>query len=83
LTLIVNGEAPALSPHPYENYPHRVTGAVLPPSALGYTTYDVPGFSVIGRGSNRLIIENGNGTIYYTNTHYRSFYPVQLNPSKE
>jgi hypothetical protein len=83
LTLIANGDTGALGPHDYLNRPHFATGAVLPPaSALGYTAYDVPGFSA-GRGVNRLVVDNGTGAIYYTNNHYYSFYAVQLSsPAK-
>ena len=77
LTLVVNRNVSTLNPHPYDNYPHQITGAVLPPSVQGYTTYDVLGFGT-GRGVNRLVVDNGTGAIYYTNTHYYSFYPVQL-----
>ena len=80
LTLIIHGDPAALNPHPYLNYPHPRTGAVLPLGAGGYTTYDVPGIGGGGsRGTGRLIVDNLTGAIYYTNTHYRSFYPVQLN----
>lgn len=75
LTLIVNGDLATLNPHTYLNYPHPRTGAVLPLSVGGYTTYDVPGIGA-GRGAGRLIVDNVSGAIYYTNTHYRSFYPV-------
>jgi hypothetical protein len=82
LTLIANRDVSMLEPHLYKNYPHPITGAVLPPSAQGYTAYDVPG-SGAGRGVNRLVVDNGTGAIYYTNTHYYSFYPVQLHPRGE
>jgi hypothetical protein len=78
LTLIINEDRAALNPQPYLNYPHPRTGAVLPPSVGGYTTHDVPGIGA-GRGAGRLVVDNVSGAIYYTNTHYRSFYPVQLN----
>ena len=78
LTLIDNGDVGTLEPHPYYNRPHFVTGAVLPPSAQGYTAYDVLGFGT-GRGVNRLVVDNGTRAIYYTNNHYFSFYAVQLN----
>jgi hypothetical protein len=79
LSLIDQGADGALQPHVYRNFPHRDTGAVLPPpSAQGYTAYDVPGPGP-GRGVQRLVIDKGTGAIYYTNNHYRSFYPVQLN----
>jgi guanyl-specific ribonuclease Sa len=82
LNLILAGNVGTLFPHPYDNVPHKVTGAVLPPaSALGYTTYDVPGLNTGQgpRGLNRLVIDFGSGAIYYTNTHYASFYVVDLN----
>lgn len=82
LTLITNGDRSALQPHPYRNLPHDITGAVLPPSAVGYTAYDVPGFGS-NRGLNRLLVDEGTGAIYYTNNHYYSFYPIQLNPAGE
>jgi hypothetical protein len=83
LSLIVNGNPSGLNPHTYNNYPRYATGAALPPpSAQGYTTYDVPGAGP-GRGTIRLIIDNGTGATYYTNTHYDSFYPVLLLPPKK
>lgn len=30
------------------------------------------------RGLNRLVRDDGSGAIYYTNNHYRSFYPVDV-----
>jgi hypothetical protein len=56
LTLIVHGDPAALNPHPYLNYPHPRTGAVLPPSVGGYTTFDVQVLVVAeagGRSSHR------------------------------
>jgi hypothetical protein len=82
LTLIDNRDVSALERHPYYNRPHFITGAVLPPSAQGYTAYDVLGFGA-GRGVNRLVVDKGTGAIYYTNNHYYSFYPVQLHPPGE
>lgn len=82
LTLIFNGDTSALQAHPYRNLPHDITGAVLPPSALGYTAYDVPGFGP-NRGLNRLLVDKGTRAIYYTNNHYYSFYSIQLNPAGE
>lgn len=79
LSMIVNQNPYPLNPHAYYNFPSPDIGAVLPPSAQGYITYDVPGPDP-GRGPTRLIIENGTGTTYYTNTHYNSFYPVMLLP---
>jgi hypothetical protein len=79
LGLIVNENASSLNPHPYNNYPDKTTGAQLPLSGYGYTTYDVPNASP-NRGTTRLIIENNGGGAYYTNNHYLSFYPVILLP---
>jgi guanyl-specific ribonuclease Sa len=82
LNLILAGNVGTLFPHPYDNVPHKITGAVLPPaSVLGYTTFDVPGLNTGQgpRGLNRLVIDFGSGAIYYTNTHYASFYVVDLN----
>src|SRR5258707_959439 len=55
-SLIVNGSAGPLNPHPYNNYPDKTTDAQLPLSGYGYTTYDVPNSSP-SRGLTRLIIE--------------------------
>jgi hypothetical protein len=77
LNLIFTGQTGELQPHPYQNLPHLVTGAVLPESAEGYTAYDVPGLGA-GRGEGRLLKDNGTGAIYYTNNHYYSFYPVDM-----
>jgi RHS repeat-associated protein len=79
LGLIVNENASSLNPHPYNNYADKTTGAQLPLSGYGYTTYDVPNASP-NRGTTRLIIENNGGGAYYTNNHYQSFYPVILLP---
>ncbi len=68
-----------LGPHAYKNYPHPRTGATLPPSATGYTSYTVP-LGSRGRGLARLIIERGSGLTYYTNTHYLSFYRLKIGP---
>jgi hypothetical protein len=82
LNLILAGDLATLFPHPYKNLPDKVTGAVLPPaSAAGYITFDVPGLNTGqgSRGLNRLVIDLGTSTIYYTNTHYSSFYAVNIN----
>ena len=76
---IVNRNFSGLNPHVYKNLPERTTGAQLPPSAQGYTTFDVPSRGST-RGLNRLIVDNATGATYYTNTHYQSFYPVLLLP---
>lgn len=85
LNIIENGsvdEVAALGPHLYENWPHHITGAILPPSVGGYTSYTVPS-GARGRGNSRLIIDNVSGFVYYTNTHYRSFYrAAPLVPNK-
>ncbi|WP_425280307.1 hypothetical protein [Methyloferula stellata] len=48
----------------------------------GYTSYTVPS-GARGRGNSRLIIDNVSGFVYYTNTHYRSFYrAAPLVPNK-
>jgi guanyl-specific ribonuclease Sa len=70
----------------YENRPHPETGAVLPPAReSGYVVFDVPGLRTGSgpRGLNRLVIDFGTGSIYYTNNHYYSFYPVDLAPTGE
>jgi hypothetical protein len=62
-----------LAPKAYSNYPSRLTGAMLPPSVAGYTS-----FAVGSRGlSRRLIVDNATGATYYTNNHYASFYHVR------
>ena len=67
---------PTLNPHPYENRPHYRTGAKLPQNIGKYTTYYVRSIGS-APGARRLIIDSG-GFIYYTNNHYKSFYPVDL-----
>ncbi len=47
-TAISNGKTSGLNPHPYVNAPSPATGAVLPPSPSGYTTYDVFGSNFSG-----------------------------------
>lgn len=64
-----------LFPHPYSNYPDKITGAVLPPESAGYTAYDVGERSII-TPATRIIVNNATGDGYFTNTHYRSYYPV-------
>jgi hypothetical protein len=76
---IVTGDFAGLNLHRYDNIPHQATDAVLPPSSAGYLAVDVPGVGG-DRGEGRLIVERSTATIYYTNTHYKSFYPVKLNP---
>ena len=76
---LVRREFSGLRLKPYENYPDPVTGAVLPPSDQGYLEIDVPN-SDLDRGSTRLLIDKATGRMYYKNTHYRSFYPIRLNP---
>ena len=61
-----------LAPKIYNNYPSSVTGAVLPPSVAGYTSFAIGSRSL----SKRLIIDNSTGATYYTNNHYLSFYQV-------
>jgi guanyl-specific ribonuclease Sa len=80
LTQILKGNVAGLKPHPYDNYPHPDTFAELPFSASGYTALDVPNPNARGRGEQRLILENGTLNFYYTNNHYRSFYPIVLLP---
>lgn len=83
LTIIINGKnVSTLNPHSYLNWPDPTTGAVLPVDMMGlccYTTYYVRGLST-GPGTSRVIIGT-NGSIYYTNNHYRSFYAALLNRS--
>ena len=76
LAQIASGNTSGLKPHPYRNFPHRTTGAALPSSNRGYIAYDVRGLGQ-GRGVGRLIIENGTGRTYYTNSHYLGFYSVE------
>ena len=76
---ILSGRVAELGLHRYDNYPHPATGAVLPPSKLGYLAVDVPN-SDPDRGETRLVIDRSTGTIFYSNTHYRSFFPIRLNP---
>jgi|GEM_PF-4039393 len=82
LSLVFNGDTGALQPHAYRNLPHYITGAILPESAAGYTAYDVPGLSA-DSGEGRLLVDNATGTIYYTNNHYFSFYPIKLHEKGE
>lgn len=79
LNKFLTGQFADLHPHGYKNYPHDLTGAVLPPSSAGYVAIDVPN-AAADRGETRIIIDKGTQQIYCTNTHYRSFYPIRLNP---
>ncbi len=76
LTIYYNNSA-VLHPHVYQNRPDSITGAVLPPSTVGYVAYDVPGLSS-GRGEGRIIVDQGTGEMYYTNNHYLSFYHIEV-----
>ena len=69
-----------LRPHPYENFPHPETNAQLPMGG-SYTTHYVrsPGSPP---GEAR-IITDADGSIYYTNNHYKSFYPVDVHGEVE
>jgi guanyl-specific ribonuclease Sa len=84
MNTIVQGnsaEIATLNPHTYNNIPHRDTGAILPYSASGYTAFDVPiGRGTGKRGDGRLIIDNATGAAYFTDKHYKSFYPCNFPP---
>ena len=78
-----DAEIKALQPHSYRNLPHYATGAVLPPSVGGYMAYSLAGSGRgSARGSPRVVVDQGTGAAYYTNTHYMSFYPIVLVPKK-
>ncbi|MHB8885821.1 MAG: hypothetical protein ACYC5H_12240 [Methylovirgula sp.] len=82
LNIIAQGtpaERKRLQPHPYRNLPQTVTGAVLPQSVGGYTSYTMASGGS-DRGIKRLIIDNATGDVYYTNLHYYSYYRVRLLP---
>ncbi len=75
LNTIVSGNLAAilaLEPHVYKNYPHRNTGAVLPPSSHGYVAFDVNAGRA-GRGRGRLIVDSSGLTMFFTFSHYESF----------
>jgi hypothetical protein len=57
VTAIRQGDTGGLQPHPYRNLPSGTTGAVLPPSANGYTAYDIKGAGP-GRGLGRVLVDN-------------------------
>ena len=82
LDIIASGSQQAIDslyPHVYENRTDPKTGARLPCDGETYTTYDVVNGFLHKYSDQRLIISN-TGTVYYTNTHYRSFYPTQGPP---
>lgn len=60
----------ALNPHTYNNstYPY------LPPGV--YKTYDIPLGTPGIRSDMRLVVDQITGAMYYTNTHYKSWYPI-------
>jgi hypothetical protein len=62
----------ALREHDYQNRPDPITGAALPPSTNGYNAYDVGPKS----GKRRLLVDRATGQMYYTNNHYKSFWPL-------
>lgn len=74
-------DVPTLNPHPYENRVDRKTGAILPAGIGGYTTYYVrkPAASP---GDARIVMDRARN-IYYTNNHYKSFYPVDVRITPE
>ena len=76
LNALKKGTTQDLNPHPYNNFPDFTTGAILPPSAKGYTTFYVPGAT----WRERVVIDNATGNTFYTNSHYQSFYQVILPP---
>jgi guanyl-specific ribonuclease Sa len=80
VTAIQQGDIGGLQPHSYQNLPDRATGAVLPPSTTGYTTYGIKGAGP-GRGEARMLIDKSTGAVYYTSNHYKSFYPVLVAPT--
>ena len=68
----------ALNPHSYKNLPDITTGAALPPSPKGYTVFYILG----GHWTQRVVVPNDSNShfVYYTDTHYKSFYLVILPP---
>lgn len=79
---LLSGNFADLGLHRYDNRRHPATGAVLPPSEKGYLAVDVPN-PALDRGGARLVIHQSTGQMYYTNNHYRSFYPIRLNPKPD
>ena len=69
-------DVPTLNAHPYKNRRNRDTAAILPPSVGGYTTYYVRKPGAIP-GDSRIVMDSAQN-IYYTNNHYKSFYPVDI-----
>lgn len=65
---------------PIGNLPNDTTGAALPPSADGYTAYDIKGAGP-ARGTARILVDKSTGAMYYTSSHYKSFYPVFVMPA--
>jgi len=70
------GGSPLFNPHPYRNLPDPDTGAQLPPG--NYTTYYLPLGSDGFAGDARVIVDIYTGFMYYTNNHYKSFYPYRV-----
>lgn len=73
----------------YFNFPSRNTGAQLP-TGYKYMEFTVPNPALRHRGAWRLVFgvsENSQGQLpvrlYYTNTHYDSFYRLMLYPGVE
>jgi hypothetical protein len=79
LTMIENGNTKGLNPHSFQNLPQTITGAQLPASTNGYRSYNVPGIGP-GRGTGRIVVENGTDATYYTSNHYLSFYAINFSP---
>ena len=76
LNIIASGSLPLikkLQGHPYQNFPHKDTGAVLPPAVIGHRSYNVA-TTPSARGEGRLLIDGSIDRMYYTSQHYRSFY---------
>ncbi len=73
---IRQGDFNGLSPHPYQNLPDKDTGAQLPACGheRGYESFKIPG------SIDQRILIGGRGQYFYTNNHYKSFYPIDVIP---
>ncbi len=62
-----------LNPHSYENRPHKIKGAQLPLNEM-YTTHYVRALGAAP--GNARIVKGSGGSFFYSNNHYKSFYPI-------
>jgi RHS repeat-associated protein len=74
----LQGDVSGLRPHPYKNFPDSNTGAQLPQCTSGYGTLTIVDSN--GNPGVQRVIIGGDGSVFYTNNHYRSFRQIDFVP---